>query len=104
MDEGASIDSHAEWTVGPLGVRSAAMTIVVGTGVLGATRGGVSFLDPLLVTAAVIGVTGAVAAVEGNLWMWDVWGLVLAVPIMVAIKAAADHIEPLQPLGELLGR
>ena len=35
-------------------------------------------------------------------WMWDVWGLVLAVPIMVAIKAAADHIEPLQPLGELL--
>ena len=50
MDEGASIDSHAEWTVGPLGVRSAAMTIVVGTGVLGATRGGVSFLAPLLVS------------------------------------------------------
>jgi len=37
-------------------------------------------------------------------WMWDVWGLLLAVPIMIAIKAAADHIEPLQPLGELLGR
>ena len=37
-------------------------------------------------------------------WMWDVWGLVLAIPIMVAVKAAADHIEPLQPLGELLGR
>jgi predicted PurR-regulated permease PerM len=50
MDEGASIDSHAEWTVGPLGVRSAAMTIVVGTGVLGAARGGVSFLAPLLVS------------------------------------------------------
>jgi predicted PurR-regulated permease PerM len=80
-------------------------------------------------TAMVVGVTGAIAALEGNLispwltgragelntvavfvsvlfwgWMWDVWGLVLAVPIMVAIKAAADHIEPLQPLGELLGR
>jgi predicted PurR-regulated permease PerM len=37
-------------------------------------------------------------------WMWDVWGLLLAVPIMIAIKAAADHIEPLQPFGELLGR
>jgi predicted PurR-regulated permease PerM len=37
-------------------------------------------------------------------WMWDVWGLLLAVPIMIAVKAAADHIEPLQPLGELLGR
>jgi predicted PurR-regulated permease PerM len=37
-------------------------------------------------------------------WMWGVWGLLLAVPIMIAIKAAADHIEPLQPFGELLGR
>jgi len=25
-------------------------------------------------------------------------------PVMVTIKAAADHIEPLQPLGELPGR
>jgi len=32
------------------------------------------------------------------------WGLLLAVPMMVAIKAAADHIGPLQPVGELLGR
>jgi predicted PurR-regulated permease PerM len=37
-------------------------------------------------------------------WMWDVWGLLLAVPITVAVKAAADRIEPLEPLGELLGR
>jgi predicted PurR-regulated permease PerM len=36
-------------------------------------------------------------------WMWDMWGLLLAVPIMVSVKAAADHIESLQPLGELLG-
>jgi predicted PurR-regulated permease PerM len=79
--------------------------------------------------AAALGVSGLVAALEGNLitpwltsraaelntvavfvsvmfwgWMWDVWGLALAIPIMVAIKAAADHIEPLQPLGEMLGR
>jgi hypothetical protein len=31
-------------------------------------------------------------------------GLVLAVPIMVSIKAAADHIDGLQPVGEILGR
>jgi predicted PurR-regulated permease PerM len=37
-------------------------------------------------------------------WMWDVWGLLLAIPIMVAVKAAADRIEPLQPIGELLGQ
>jgi predicted PurR-regulated permease PerM len=78
--------------------------------------------------AVAVAVSGAVAALEGNLvspwltsragelntvavfvsvlfwgWMWDVWGLVLAVPIAVSVKAAADHIEPLQPLGELLG-
>ena len=37
-------------------------------------------------------------------WLWGIWGLLLAVPIMVSIKAAADRIEALQPLGELLGR
>jgi predicted PurR-regulated permease PerM len=37
-------------------------------------------------------------------WLWDVWGLLIAIPITVAIKAAADHIEPLHPIGELLAR
>jgi predicted PurR-regulated permease PerM len=37
-------------------------------------------------------------------WMWGVWGLLLAVPIMVSIKAAADHIDGLQPVGEILSR
>jgi predicted PurR-regulated permease PerM len=75
------------------------------------------------------GAAGLVAVLEGNLitpwltsragelntvavfvsvlfwgWMWGMWGLLLAVPIMIAVKAAADHIEPLQPFGELLGR
>jgi predicted PurR-regulated permease PerM len=36
-------------------------------------------------------------------WLWGIWGLLLAMPIMVAIKAAADRIEPLQAVGELLG-
>jgi predicted PurR-regulated permease PerM len=30
-------------------------------------------------------------------WMRDVWGFALAIPITIAVKAAADHIEPLQP-------
>lgn len=80
-------------------------------------------------TAAAAGVSTLVAILEGNLvspwltgragelntvavfvsvlfwgWMWGVWGLLLAVPIMVSLKAAADHIDPLQPVGELLGR
>jgi predicted PurR-regulated permease PerM len=91
----------------------------------------VAFLQfhTLEMTAAAGGWAGLVAVLEGNVispwltgragelntvavfvsvlfwgWMWDAWGLVLAIPIMVAIKAAADHIEPLQPVGELLGR
>jgi predicted PurR-regulated permease PerM len=35
-------------------------------------------------------------------WMWGVLGLILAVPIMAAVKSVADHVEPLQPLRELL--
>lgn len=83
-------------------------------------------IEPTLLVA---GAAIAIAALEGNLispwltsragelntvavfvsvlfwgWTWDVWGLVLAVPITVAVKAAADHIEGLRPIGELLGR
>jgi predicted PurR-regulated permease PerM len=36
-------------------------------------------------------------------WIWGVWGAVLAVPMLMMIKAVCDHIEDLQPLGELLG-
>src|SRR4249920_2370924 len=50
MDEGASADSPAEWFIGPLGVRSVSVTIVVGTGVLYVIREGVTLLAPLLVS------------------------------------------------------
>lgn len=36
-------------------------------------------------------------------WIWGVWGAVLAVPMLMMLKAVCDHIEDLQPLGELLG-
>jgi predicted PurR-regulated permease PerM len=36
-------------------------------------------------------------------WLWGVWGAVLAVPMLMMIKAVCDHIEDLQPVGELLG-
>jgi predicted PurR-regulated permease PerM len=36
-------------------------------------------------------------------WIWGVWGAVLAVPMLMMIKAICDHLEDLQPLGELLG-
>jgi len=36
-------------------------------------------------------------------WIWGVWGTVLAVPMLMMIKAICDHVEDLQPMGELLG-
>jgi predicted PurR-regulated permease PerM len=36
-------------------------------------------------------------------FVWGVWGTLLAVPMLVAVKAYCDHIEDLKPIGELLG-
>lgn len=36
-------------------------------------------------------------------WLWGVWGLLLGIPIIMAIKAVCDHVEELQSVGELLG-
>lgn len=36
-------------------------------------------------------------------WLWGVWGLLLGLPIIMAIKAVCDHVEDLKPIGELLG-
>jgi predicted PurR-regulated permease PerM len=37
-------------------------------------------------------------------WLWGVWGLLLGIPILMAIKAICDHVEDLKPVGELLGK
>ena len=36
-------------------------------------------------------------------WLWGVWGMLLAVPILMTVKAVSDHIEELQPLADFLG-
>jgi predicted PurR-regulated permease PerM len=99
---------------------------VIVTGALGV----VAFLqfDDLLLTAYVCGATLAITSLEGWLltpalmsraarmnpvaifvgllfwsWVWGVWGTILAVPILMTIKAVCDRVEDLQPVGELLG-
>lgn len=37
-------------------------------------------------------------------WLWGIPGTLLAVPLMSSIKIFCDHIEPLAPIGEFLGR
>jgi predicted PurR-regulated permease PerM len=48
----------------------------------------------------------AVAVFVGLLfwgWIWEVWGVLLAVPMLMMIKAICDHVEDFKNVGELLG-
>jgi predicted PurR-regulated permease PerM len=36
-------------------------------------------------------------------FIWGIWGTLLAVPMLVALKACCDRIEDLKPIGEMLG-
>jgi predicted PurR-regulated permease PerM len=36
-------------------------------------------------------------------FIWGVWGTLLAVPMLMSVKACCDRIEQLKPIGELLG-
>jgi len=36
-------------------------------------------------------------------WLWGAWGLVLAIPILGAVKIICDHVDPLWKLGAWLG-
>jgi len=36
-------------------------------------------------------------------FVWGVWGTLLAVPILVSVKAICDNIDDLKPIGEILG-
>jgi predicted PurR-regulated permease PerM len=36
-------------------------------------------------------------------FVWGVWGTLLAVPMLVSVKAFCDHIDELKPIGELVG-
>jgi predicted PurR-regulated permease PerM len=37
-------------------------------------------------------------------WLWGVWGLLLGVPIVMAIKAVCERVEDLRPISEFLGQ
>jgi predicted PurR-regulated permease PerM len=36
-------------------------------------------------------------------WLWGVWGLLLGIPILMAVKAVCDRVEDLRPVAEFLG-
>lgn len=35
-------------------------------------------------------------------WIWGAWGTILAVPMLVILKATADHVPAMKPIGRLM--
>jgi predicted PurR-regulated permease PerM len=91
-------------TVGFLQFGTFGMTIAVaGVSLLITTLEG-SLLTPSLMSRA--SSMNQVAVFTGLLfwsWIWGVWGMLLAIPMMMVVKVICDHIDPLQPVGHLLG-
>jgi len=69
----------------------------------------ITTLEGWLLTPTLLGRAGGLnhIAIFASLlfwsWLWGVWGMLLAVPMLMAAKAACDHIEELQPLADFLG-
>jgi AI-2 transport protein TqsA len=63
-----------------------------------------NYITPKLTTTSVD--LNAVSSLVSLLywgWLWGGIGLLLAVPITAALKVLCDHIEPLRPIGILMG-
>ncbi|MGE5815337.1 MAG: AI-2E family transporter [Acidobacteriota bacterium] len=101
---------------GPV-IVSAALAVVafLQFGTLGRTLAvtGIAFaitsLEGFLITPALMGKAARMnpAAVFVGLlfwgWIWGMWGVILAVPMMMLIKSVCDHVEDFAAVGELLG-
>ena len=99
------------------------IVVALGTGLVAFMQ-----FDTLSMAMLIGGITAVITSVEGLLllpwltsraarmnavavfvsllfwgWLWGGWGLLLAVPIMMVIKAVCDHVERFKPIGELLG-
>lgn len=61
-------------------------------------------LTPWLIgrTARINAVVVFACVIVGG-WLWGPWGLLLAVPVVMMIKAVCDRVEHFKPVGELLG-
>ena len=35
-------------------------------------------------------------------WLWGLWGMLLAMPLLMMMRTVADNVEDLKPLAELL--
>jgi predicted PurR-regulated permease PerM len=102
--------------VGPLGATAAialASLVQFGTLEMAASVGGavafVALIEGFLITPWIMGRAGRMntGVVFVSLmfwgWIWNVWGMLLAIPIMMALKAIGDHVPQLRAVSDVLG-
>ncbi|HZR27109.1 MAG TPA: AI-2E family transporter [Vicinamibacterales bacterium] len=101
---GPVLVTAATSVVGFLQFGSIRMAITVGAVALVITSLEGFLLTPWLTSRAAR--MNAVAVFVGLLfwgWIWNVWGMLLAVPMLMVLKAVCDHVEDFKGIGELLG-
>ena len=80
------------------------MTLAVaGAALLITTLEGFLLTPTLLGRAAEMNKVAVFAGLLFWSWVWGVPGMLLAVPMMMILKAICDRVEDLQPVGRLLG-
>ena len=78
--------------------------VVMAVGSMLASIGAIALLVPWLTQK--VGSLNAVTVFVALLvwgWLWGIWGLLLGVPIVMAIKAVCDRVEDLRAIGAFLG-
>jgi predicted PurR-regulated permease PerM len=101
---GPVVVSGATGAAGFLQFGTIRMAVLVGGIALVITTLEGFLLTPWLTSRAVR--MNAVAIFIGLLfwgWVWNVWGMLLAVPMLMVVKAICDHVEDFKAVGELLG-
>jgi predicted PurR-regulated permease PerM len=76
---------------------------VAGVSLLITTFEGMFLTPHLLSRAAALNHVSVFLSITFFSWAWGVPGMLLAVPVLMVIKAIADHVDGLQELGSFLG-
>jgi predicted PurR-regulated permease PerM len=84
---------------GTLGMTAA----VAGVALLVTTLEGSLITPRLMGRAAQMNTVAVFAGLLFWSWVWGIWGMLLAVPMMMVLKAICDRVERFEPIGRLLG-
>jgi predicted PurR-regulated permease PerM len=76
---------------------------VAGVNIAIAALEGWLLVPVLMGRAARMNQVGILAGLIFWTWVWGLWGLMLAVPMMMVVKTVCDRVEGFQPIGTLLG-